>query len=219
MKGLFIKDIRLIASQKKFMILYLAVALILSFSMDATFIVSYIPMIAMLLVLSTISYDYNDNGLSFIMTLPGKPGDYAVEKYVFSATGMTFMWMVSLVLQFISFTIQNTEYVLSEVILTDAMMLPMFLLIVAFMIPIELKYSPEKGRTVLFIIFGIIMIAAIAGKSVIEKLGGTGDAMNLITKLQSASPVVLIIAAYAVCFIAFSISMICSIRIMQNKEF
>lgn len=219
MKGLFIKDIRLIVNQKRFLILYLAVALILSFSMDSSFIVSYVPMIAMLLVLSTISYDYNDNGMSFIMTLPNKPGDYAVEKYIFSASGVTFMWLVSLVLQFVSFMIQKTEYVLSEVILTDALMLPMFLLIIAIMIPIELKYSPEKGRTVLFIIFGIVMIAVIAGKGLIEKIGGAGDVMELFVKLQNMSPVVLIIAAYAVCLIALSISMVSTIRIMQNKEF
>lgn len=219
MKGLFIKDIRLIVNQKRFLILYLAVALILSFSMDSSFIVSYVPMMAMLLVLSTISYDYNDNGMSFIMTLPNKPGDYAVEKYIFSASGVTFMWLVSLVLQFVSFMIQKTEYVLSEVILTDALMLPMFLLIIAIMIPIELKYSPEKGRTVLFIIFGIVMIAVIAGKGLIEKIGGAGDVMELFVKLQNMSPVVLIIAAYAVCLIALSISMVSTIRIMQNKEF
>ncbi|MCR5739120.1 MAG: ABC-2 transporter permease [Lachnospiraceae bacterium] len=219
MKGLFIKDIRLIVNQKRFLILYLAVALILSFSMDSSFIVSYVPMIAMLLVLSTISYDYNDNGMSFIMTLPNKPGDYAVEKYIFSASGVTFMWLVSLVLQFVSFMIQKTEYVLSEVILTDALMLPMFLLIIAIMIPIELKYSPEKGRTVLFIIFGIVMIAVIAGKGLIEKIGGAGDVMELFVKLQNMAPVVLIIAAYAVCLIALSISMVSTIRIMQNKEF
>ena len=219
MKGLFIKDIRLIANQKRFLILYLAVALILSFSMDSSFIVSYVPMMAMLLVLSTISYDYNDNGMSFIMTLPNKPGDYAVEKYIFSASGVTFMWLVSLVLQFVSFMIQKTEYVLSEVILTDALMLPMFLLIIAIMIPIELKYSPEKGRTVLFIIFGIVMIAVIAGKGLVEKIGGAGDVMELFVKLQNMSPVVLIIAAYAVCLIALSISMVSTIRIMQNKEF
>jgi hypothetical protein len=219
MKGLFIKDIRLIVNQKRFLILYLAVALILSFSMDSSFIVSYVPMIAMLLVLSTISYDYNDNGMSFIMTLPNKPGDYAVEKYIFSASGVTFMWLVSMVLQFVSFMIQKTEYVLSEVILTDALMLPMFLLIIAIMIPIELKYSPEKGRTVLFIIFGIVMIAVIAGKGLVEKIGGAGDVMELFVKLQNMSPVVLIIAAYAVCLIALSISMVSTIRIMQNKEF
>ncbi len=219
MKGLFIKDIRLIVNQKRFLILYLAVALILSFSMDSSFIVSYVPMMAMLLVLSTISYDYNDNGMSFIMTLPNKPGDYAVEKYIFSASGVTFMWLVSMVLQFVSFMIQKTEYVLSEVILTDALMLPMFLLIIAIMIPIELKYSPEKGRTVLFIIFGIVMIAVIAGKGLVEKIGGAGDVMEMFVKLQNMSPVVLIIAAYAVCLIALSISMVSTIRIMQNKEF
>ena len=62
MKGLLIKDTKIILNQKRFLILFLFVAVVLSFSMDSSFIVSYIPMIGVIMILSTISYDYHDEG-------------------------------------------------------------------------------------------------------------------------------------------------------------
>ncbi len=221
MKGLMIKDFRIIMNQKRFIVLYLFIALILSFSMDHTFIVSYVPMVSTILALSTISYDYNDNGLSFIMTLPNKPGDYAVAKYIFSMLSVTFMWLVSILLQIIAIMIQKTDVATSEVIMTDALMLPMFLLILAVMLPIELKYSPEKARVVLFIIFGLVMLIVLGGKSIAESLSSSGivNVEKIVAGFQNINGSVLVIAAYAVCIIVLSISMMISIRIMQNKEF
>ena len=220
MKGLMIKDFRIIMNQKRFIVLYLFIALILSFSMDYTFIVSYVPMVSTILALSTISYDYNDNGLSFIMTLPNKPGDYAGAKYIFSMLAVTFMWLVSIVIQIIAIMIQKTDVVTSEVIMTDALMLPMFLLILAVMLPIELKYSPEKARVVLFIIFGVVMLIVLGGKSIAESLSSSGivNVEKIVAGFQNINGSVLVIAAYAVCIIVLSISMMISIRIMQNKE-
>ena len=221
MKGLMIKDFRIIMNQKRFIVLYLFIALILSFSMDYTFIVSYVPMVSTILALSTISYDYNDNGLSFIMTHPNKPGDYAVAKYIFSMLAVTFMWLVSIVIQIIAIMIQKTDVATGEVIMTDALMLPMFLLILAVMLPIELKYSPEKARVVLFIIFGVVMLIVLGGKSIAESLSSSGivNVEKIVAGFQNINGSVLVIAAYAVCIIVLSISMMISIRIMKNKEF
>ena len=95
MKGLLIKDTKIILNQKRFLILFLFVAVVLSFSMDSSFIVSYIPMIGVIMILSTISYDYHDEGFSFLMTMPIKPGDYAVAKYVFTILGVSVFWVIS----------------------------------------------------------------------------------------------------------------------------
>ena len=221
MKGLMIKDFRIIMNQKRFIILYLFIAVILCFSMDYTFIVSYVPMVSTILALSTISYDYNDNGLSFIMTLPNRRGDYAVAKYIFSIACVTFMWLISIVIQVASIMIQKTDVITSQVIMTDALMLPMFLLILSVMLPIELKYSPEKARVALFIIFGVVMLIVLGGKSIAESLSSSGivNVDKIVAGVQNIDGPVVIIAAYAVCIIVLSISMITSIRIMQNKEF
>ena len=221
MKGLLIKDFKIIMNQKRFLFLYLAIAIILSFSMDSSFLVSYIPMVGMLLILSTISYDFNDEGFSFLMTMPIKPGDYAVGKYVFSILGVTAVWVVSVVLQFASFYIRNLPFSLSETVMVDVSMLALFVLIISFMIPIDIKYSPDKGRIVMFIIFGFVMAFAVAGKGLAEfvssKLG-----ISLFTgpnPFENLSPVFFVVGLFAICIIASAISMVISIRIMQKREF
>ena len=110
MKGLLVKDFKILMNQKKFMIMFFFVAIVLSFSMDSSFIVSYISMIGTILTLSTISFDYQDEGYSFLMTLPIRRGDYAIGKYAFTVLGLACFWGISLVLQFASFFIQGTEF-------------------------------------------------------------------------------------------------------------
>ena len=61
MKGLLIKDFKILLNQKRFLLMFICLAVILSFSMDSTFVVSYIPMIGLILMISTIAYDYNDD--------------------------------------------------------------------------------------------------------------------------------------------------------------
>ena len=221
MKGLLIKDTKIILNQKRFLILFLFVAIMLSFSMDASFIVSYIPMVGVIMILSTISYDYHDDGFSFLMTLPIKPGDYAVAKYVFTILGMSVFWVISVILQFASFFIQKSPFDLTETILTDVCMLPLFLFIASIVIPIDIKFSPEKVRVIMFLFFGVIMVAFMAGKALLGTLAdNTGiDMVSKLEALDSINPVVIFIALFAFCIICLSISMTYSIRLMQKREF
>ena len=178
-------------------------------------------LIGLILVLSTISYDYNDDGFSFLMTLPIKPGDYAVAKYVFSIMGVTLFWLISLVIQFAVFTIQKETYVLSDTVLLDVSMLALFLVILSVLLPIDIKFSPEKVRVVMFVIFGIIMAGVLAGKAV---MGILSDKFGMVffshpNPFETVSPGVLIIGLFAIAIIFLSISMMYSIRVMQKREF
>ncbi len=221
MKGLMIKDLRIIKSQGRFMVLFLGVVLILGFSMDHTFIVSYCPMVGALLVLSTISYDCLDNGMSFLMTMPVSPKQYAVEKYLFSALGIFLVWIASIGLQAGFTVLRHTPVDPQTLVLTDALMYPVFLLIVSIMIPVDLKYSPEKGRIVMFFIFGIIMICAIVGKEILEFLTAKTklDPAGILRALDAVSPWEIVIAVYIFTAAILLISLSISIQIMRKKEF
>lgn len=221
MKGLLIKDFKILLNQKRFLLMFICLAVILSFSMDSTFVVSYIPMIGLILMISTIAYDYNDDGFSFLMTLPIKPGDYAVAKYVFSIIGVTLFWLISLVIQFAVFAIQKESYVLSETVIVDVSMLALFLIILSILLPIDIRFSPEKVRVVMFIIFGIIMAGVLAGKAV---MGILSDRFGMVffshpNPFETVSPGVLITGLFAIAIIFLSISMMYSIRVMQKTEF
>ncbi|MCR5476284.1 MAG: ABC-2 transporter permease [Lachnospiraceae bacterium] len=221
MKGLMIKDLRILKSQSRSMILLLAMVLVLGFSMDHTFVVSYCPMVAALLVLSTIAYDYLDNGLSFLMTMPVSQKQYAVEKYVFSGIGIFLAWFFSIGLQTAMILLRHEQVDPKVILLTDALLFPVFLLIISIMIPVDLKYSPEKGRIVMFFIFGIIMICAIVGRQILGFLAAKMnlDTAKLLSGLQSVSPWEMIIAAYIFTAAILLISLSISIQIMRKKEF
>ena len=221
MKGLLVKDFKILMNQKKFMIMFCLVAIVLSFSMDSSFIVSYISMIGTILTLSTISFDYQDEGYSFLMTLPIRRGDYAIGKYAFTVLGLACFWGVSIVLQFASFFIQGHEFDLAETLLADICLLPLFIFVAAVLIPIEIKFSPEKVRVVMFLFFGIVLVIAMGGKALLEKLhDNTGiEFVSKLEALDSVNPLPLIMGVFAISVIMLAVSMIISIRIMEKREF
>ncbi len=62
MAGLFEKDIRILMQRKKALLLFLALSIFIGYSQDGTFILSYLPMLMIIVMIGTISYDEYDNG-------------------------------------------------------------------------------------------------------------------------------------------------------------
>ena len=105
--------------------------------------------------------------------------------------------------------------------MVDVSMLAMFVFIISLMIPIDIKYSPDKGRIVMFIIFGFVMAFAVAGKGLAE-FASNKFGISLFTgpnPFENLSPVFFVVGLFAICIIASAISMVISIRIMQKREF
>lgn len=66
MKGLLIKDFKLMKNQKNFFFIMIFIAAAMLFAeFESTFVVSYFTMIASMFVLSTISYDEYDKAMPF----------------------------------------------------------------------------------------------------------------------------------------------------------
>lgn len=94
MKGLLVKDLKLVKNQGKILIL-LAIAMGAVFGiMDAnpSFVVSYMTIFFTIFTISTISYDEYDNGFAFLLTLPATRQQYVHEKYLFSLIMMGGAW-------------------------------------------------------------------------------------------------------------------------------
>ena len=103
MKGLLIKDFKLMLNQKKFFILIVlilgAIACFLDF--DYYFLIGYFMFICSLFTISTISYDEFDNGNAFLFTLPFSRSRYVEEKYCFGILAGTCSWFLSFVITLI----------------------------------------------------------------------------------------------------------------------
>ena len=101
MKGMLIKDFRLLKNQGKTLILMLlAVAVFMNLITDVgpSFVVGYITIIFSLFTVSTISYDEFDNCYLFLMTLPVSRKNYVNEKYLFALLSIVLTWCVGMVL-------------------------------------------------------------------------------------------------------------------------
>lgn len=222
MSGLLEKDILILAKQKKLFFIYLASAIMLSFAMDNSFVVSYFTMIGALLVLTTISYDSFDNGLPFLMSLPVNAKTYAQEKYAFSLIGLLFSWAAGVVAQFVSMLLQQRSFDVMDELSMDLAFIPVFLIIVSIMLPINLKYGPEKGRIILIVLIAIGMAIGLFGKKLLSALLADPDKIDLeylIAKLATIPKGTIVLAAFALSILIFFITMMISIRVMNKKEF
>ncbi len=85
MKGLLKKDWELLAGNYKTYGVVAAISLFYLFlgGNSVNFFVAYVTLIAVILVLNTISFDDFDHGMAFLMTLPIQRETYVLEKYVF----------------------------------------------------------------------------------------------------------------------------------------
>lgn len=71
MKGLFIKDLRLMKNQRNFLITLALMFLVLIVTgVDASFFMGYVPFLLLIVTMSTITYDEQDNSMGFLMALP-----------------------------------------------------------------------------------------------------------------------------------------------------
>ncbi len=84
MKGLLIKDFKLLKGQKNFFMTITAISIIMIIvSPGTSFPIGFLGFVGALFSLSSISYDEFDNGNAFLFSLPITRKDYVLEKYIF----------------------------------------------------------------------------------------------------------------------------------------
>ena len=156
MKGLLIKDFKLMLNQKNFFILIVlilgATACFLDF--DYYFLIGYFMFICSLFTISTISYDEFDNGNAFLFTLPFSRSRYVEEKYCFGILAGTCSWFLSFVITTIIQMIDSNNFIFSDWMLSTLVMLPIMFVMLAILIPFQLKYGSENGRIAIIIFLG-----------------------------------------------------------------
>lgn len=214
MAGLFEKDIRLLLRRKQMLVLFLALAVVLGFTQEGTFILGYLPFLGMTLTISTISYDEIDNGYTFLMTLPIDTKTYVKEKYLLCLSGTFISWIFAVVLYFVSKYFRESSTVIANEIPMIISFLPVMVLAMAIMIPTQLKFGAEKSRIVLFIIFGITAILSF----LFEKVIGTERINHMLIKLENINDAVIGVSVVLFIILAAAISYVISCKVMQNKE-
>ena len=218
MKGLLIKDYRLLKNQKQFFVMMLGISIAFGFVYENSFfIISYMTFLLSMFTISTISYDEYDNGNAFLFTLPFDRKIYALEKYIFGiVTGGAGLLLILAFILIYTDGMAGAEQT-GETLFTAGVSAALLFFFLAVMIPFQLKFGPEKGRIAMF----IVLLGTMALVFGIVKLAGLDDsalreAARVMGRMGLSGVAAVCIAAAAAVMV---ISMLISTRILEKKEF
>ncbi|WP_305113922.1 ABC-2 transporter permease [Thomasclavelia cocleata] len=210
MFGLIKKDFLLIKANLRSMMIVFIVYLILAFqgTLDVTFIV---PLIGIMLFISTFSYDDFNNWNSYAVTLPNGRKNVVRAKYIASIILTVILGIGALAIGIgISYTKTNSIN-LDEIISSLMGTMLSSVIIITLLYPIVFKFGATNGRIILFaVVFGIAGIGAFIAQFVDMTF-----IINMINRLDSYA----LVAIPIISVILLGISYLISNKIYQSKEF
>lgn len=220
MKGLLIKDFKLMTRQKTTLLMVLLlIVLFPAFEMNQGFIVSYTIMILLFLTVSTISYDDFDNGMAFLFTLPADRKTYVREKYVLGLLTAVAGWLLAVLVNvaYIAALGEKASGTISELLFLSFTIAPAALMMWEVLLPLQLKFGSEKARLVVFVVAGVVAVIGVLASKIVEK--NPEQIGNLLEKAEEIDPSVPGIVFFAAAIIGLLISYACSVKIMEKKEY
>ena len=210
MLGLIKKDFLLIKANSKSMIIIFIIYLMMAFqgTFDVTFIV---PLIGIMLFISTFSYDDFNNWNSYAVTLPNGRKNVVRAKYIASIILTVILGIGALAIGIgISYTKTNSIN-LDEIISSLMGTMLSSVIIITLLYPIVFKFGATNGRIILFaVVFGIAGIGALIAQFVDMTF-----IINMINRLDSYA----LVAIPIISVILLGISYLISNKIYQSKEF
>ena len=213
MKGLLIKDFKLMKMQKRFFLLILLVGVVITFSSyDVAFTTGFMAFVSSLFSISSIRYDEFDNGNSFLFSLPISRRTYAVEKYIFGAILGCCAWMLAVILTTLVGFFKGI-YPDTEMWLSAAFILAIMFMILALMLPFQLKFGGERGRIAL-----IVCLVLVSVLGTLAELIGI-DLATILDTMPTVHAGILAAILLIVALLLLGLSCLISIGIMQKKEF
>ena len=222
MKGLFIKDLKLIKNQRISGIVFSGIILLyLLTNMSEAFILGYALFLCASLTTGTISYDEYDNGYVFLFTMPFSRRDYVLEKYIFTAVTGIVACTATFGLTILADKIRGTEIFMPEYTATALVILAIFFILVSVMLPTQLKFSGSRGSIIMILFF---MFGALLAWITATILKETADISLFTLRMEAmfsdtAYALAPGLAATAVGILFLLISCRISIGIVNRKEF
>lgn len=219
MKGLLIKDFRLLKSQIYFLLIVMGCVIVFMMNGSEGFGVAYVCSMTALLSLTTVSYDEYENGCVFLFTLPITKKDYVKEKYLFAGILLMIGLAISMIMWCITAMVKTGNIVWDDWMSYCIGGVTAGLLMVAVALPAQLKFGPERGRialvtiVLLVVALGILMQEFAEGTKVAQSVKCL---LNQMDKLGSKGILGVSVIMWGIVGV---ISMIISMRVMEKREF
>lgn len=217
-KGLMIKDFKLMKSQMKFFFVVMILwGIFMASKFYITFFVGYIAILCSFMTLSTFNYDEFENGTSYLMTLPISRKDYIFGKYLFGVLITMIPFAAASMLSWIMLVVQGTEMRFVEYLLGITVSLPMAFLLLAIEIPLQVKFGQEKSKMITVILVGGMS----AGMGIIGYLNELVDVngIEVMSSIAGLGTGVLMLLIVVILILLMLLSYKISCRFMEKKEF
>ena len=218
MKGLFMKDLGLVKGQKQFFgIILIMMMIFMTAYTNFAFIMAYITIMIGVLTLNTISYDEFENGMGYLFTLPVSRKEYVAEKYLFSiVTTLPGLAAVS-VFSFVFSRIREIEFSVGEWALSVVISFLLVTVVLAVIIPLQLKFGADKSRVALMIVWGGGIMAVYLGIKACEAWGI--DWKAAIDWICGMKPAATLAGITVICGLLMVGSYLISLRLLEKREF
>lgn len=220
MTGLIEKDFRLIFTRWQTLLLFLGCSLLISYSMDGTFIIGYLSMLGMVLMIGTASYDELDNGMAFLFTLPVSRKTYVREKYLFCLIGSLIFWAIGICFYVVSTILKSGAIVFSsEDIVGFFIFIPIIVLGMCILLPIEIVLGSQKSRIGLMVLGAGLISFVFLSRSLFGE-EALDNAIDSGIETLSKTPTALVVAAgVGIVLVIVFISYFISIKGLEKKEY
>lgn len=217
MAGLLEKDIRLLLHLKQALVIFPVIAIFMAATNNGISVMCYLTVMIAILSITTASYDEMDNGYAFIMSMPVDPRMYVREKYLFCNGISLTVWAFSVILYTVVGLVKGTQNIIADDIIMEIVLIPVVVIMISVMLPIQLKFGLEKSRVAIFGFFGIVAGLVFLVARAVKASGADID--KLINKIMGLSDKMIMAALFVVTAVIVIISYKCSVAIMKKKEF
>lgn len=219
MKALFIKDIRIILKQQRVLICaFFAVITILAFATDnSMYAVAFVLFLVPTMMLTTISYDTFENGMSYIMSLPVSVKDYVAEKYILTvASSLIFNIMATILINVVLSIGKGVGIMPLELIVNAMLAQFMVLIYISLVLPVDIRFGTDKGMII------VVLMAVVIGAAG-PMLGNINVDSGLMYKLSESEitsvPVNTALLLMSVGGVFVIVSYFISVKLMKQMEY
>lgn len=219
MKALFIKDIRIVLKQQRVLICaFFAVITILAFATDnSMYAVAFVLFLVPTMMLTTISYDTFENGMSYIMSLPVSVKDYVAEKYILTvASSLIFNIMATILINVVLSIGKGVGIMPLELIVNAMLAQFMVLIYISLVLPVDIRFGTDKGMII------VVLMAVVIG-AVGPMLGNINVDSGLMYKLSESEitsvPVNTALLLMSVGGVFVIVSYFISVKLMKQMEY
>ena len=210
MLGFIKKDLLLVKANLKLLIIIFFAFIFLT--INETFNLSFVlPIMGIMLFISTFSYDEYNGWNSFVASLPNGRKKAIQGKYIASIILTIILTLISVLIYYLQVSLNNKDIMMNELINIILSSILGIVIIVSFMYPIIIKFGSTNGRIWMFVM--VFLIVGICG--VLSNFVDLSFLINTFNKIEKYGYFLIPLVSVIMLYISYKVSL----KLYENKEF